>query len=81
LTPTHLRAILVLGETNTVENDFSYSDEGSIVLLTPITAAANDWVQEHLPGDAMRFGHSIVIEHRYADDILNGIVNDGLLIA
>lgn len=60
--------------------DFLLCDEGSIAILTPMTEAAEDWVAEHLPEDAMRFGPGVVIEHRYVADIVDGLVADGLSI-
>lgn len=60
--------------------DFSVSDQGTIVLLTPLTDAAHDWVKEHIAEDAQTWSRSIVIEHRFAYDILNGILNDGLTV-
>ena len=60
--------------------DFEVNDQGSIVLLTPMTESATDWVADNLPSDAMTFGLSIVIEHRYAQDILAGISDDGLTV-
>ncbi len=61
--------------------DFLVDDQGTLVLLTPQTDAAREWVFQNLPTDAQRFGEAIVIEHRYADDILFGIHNDGLVAA
>lgn len=60
--------------------NFTVRDEGSIVLLTPESPEARNWALEFLPEDAMRFGGAIVIEHRYADDIITGIQNDGLTV-
>lgn len=60
------------------KDDFDVNNQGSIVLLTPMTPAAHEWVETHLPDDALTFGPSIAIEHRYAEDILEGIVQDGL---
>ena len=36
--------------------DFEFVEHGSICLLTPMTPAAHDWVQEHIPEDATRWG-------------------------
>jgi hypothetical protein len=59
--------------------DFEFVNHGSICLLTPVSEAACEWIDEHLPEDATRWGQcSIVIEPRYANDILAGIFNDGL---
>lgn len=60
--------------------DFTAMDEGTIVLLTPETEAGFEWVKDNLPDGAMTWGAAIVIEHRYADDILTGIADDGLLV-
>lgn len=61
--------------------DFIVQDEGTLVLLHPQTDAAREWVFQHLPSDAQRFGEAVVIEPRYVDDILFGIHNDGLVAA
>lgn len=58
--------------------DFLVNDQGTIFLLTPVTEAATDWANEHLPEDAMHFGHAIVVEHRFIRDIVSGFTNDGL---
>ena len=61
-------------------HDFTVNDQGSIVLLVPLTPQAETWVKDNLPEDRLTFGLSVVIEHRYADDIIQGIINDGLRI-
>lgn len=61
--------------------DFTYSNHGSIILLTPLSEAATGWVEDHIPDDAQMWGrNSVVVEWRYFDAIANGIVNDGLTI-
>ena len=49
--------------------------------LTPMNEDARDWIAEHLPEEVTRWGHSIVIEPRYFDDIVEGIIGDDLTIA
>ena len=61
-----------------VTTDFNVVDEGTIFLLQPIKAAAQDWVDAHIPANARYFGSAVVIEHRFIEDILHGITNDGL---
>ena len=58
--------------------DFSVQNEGTIFLLIPHTDSAKAWIEEHILEDAQRFGGSVVVEHRYILDIVNGIKNDGL---
>jgi hypothetical protein len=66
-------------DQKTKEVDFLVQNEGTIFLLTPLSSAANEWVSEHLPEDAMRFGGSIVVEHRFISPIVAGIQSDGLV--
>jgi len=59
--------------------DFLVNDQGTIFLLTPVTEAATEWADEHLPEEAMHFGDAIVVEHRFIEDIVSGFMNDGLI--
>lgn len=62
--------------------DFSFSNHGTICILTAHSVAAQNWADENLPEDRTFWGRNgTVIEPRYADAILNGIVNDGLEVA
>ena len=49
---------------------------GSIFLLTPLTDPAREWVKEHVQDDATWWGASLVVEHRYVEDILHGMSNE-----
>lgn len=60
--------------------DFSVRSDMSISLLEPLTAAAREWVEEHLPEDHQTFGNSVVVENRYMPDIVTGIRRDGLAV-
>ena len=60
--------------------DFQVQNHGSIFLLEPISAAAVAWVDKHLPSDHPLFGASIVVEHRYIRDIVEGAVAAGLVV-
>jgi len=65
----------------TTEPDFTLANHGSILLLTPVSAAAKAWAEEHLPEDAMRWAEeSFVVEHRYIGAILNAIGLDGFTV-
>lgn len=58
--------------------DFSYRNEGSLVLLRPRTELAEDWLDDHIDGEALYFANALVIEPRYFFDILSGLTEDGL---
>ena len=61
--------------------DFNIVDGGSVFLLIPNTEAANAWVDEHLPESLLTFGKGIAVEARYIQQIVYGIVEDGLSVA
>lgn len=58
--------------------DVRVENHGSVVLLRPLTDAATNWMEDHLPADAQRWGNAVVVEPRYAQPILDGMVADGL---
>jgi len=58
--------------------DLSFANHGSLTIMTPLTPAGVDWVDEHIPEDAQTWGAGIVIEHRYVLDIMQGALSDGL---
>ena len=60
--------------------DFSLYDSGSILLLTPMSDEAKDWVKEHLPEDIRTFGRGFAVEPRYMNDIMDGLTSEGLTI-
>ncbi len=65
----------------TREPDFRLQNEGSISILYAETRAAEEWVFQNLPADALTWGgNGTVIEWRYVQDIVFGIHNDGLTI-
>lgn len=60
--------------------DFTTANHGTIVMLTPCTPDARDWVDENLPADVLTLGEAIAIEPRYFNDIAEGIIADGLVL-
>lgn len=63
-----------------MDRDFRVRDEGTLVLLEPLSDAAREWVAEYLPEDASRFGAAVVIEWRFTRDILDGIADAQLTV-
>jgi hypothetical protein len=67
---------------NLGDPDATVANHGTIYVLTPITRAAQIWVDSHIDKDAMRWGpKGIVVEHRYIDDILVGMNEEGLTVS
>jgi hypothetical protein len=48
----------------------------------PLTPSATSWIEEHIGQDNGYQPHfpTIVVEHRYIADIVDGIQNDGLAV-
>lgn len=61
-------------------HDVKLYDYGSIILFTPLTDAAREWMDSNLPEDAPMLGDSVAVERRYAGDIVCGMREDGLLL-
>ena len=63
--------------------DFSFRDEGSIVLLTPLSPSAHEFVEERIGSDNgfQPYWPIVVIERRYAQDILEGVIAEGMVVA
>ncbi len=61
--------------------DFLVENHFTIFLLTPLTPAANSWVNENLPEDRLTFGGAVCVEHRFIRDIVTGILGDGLRVS
>jgi hypothetical protein len=76
---SHLDSFVASGTSPT--SDFLCENHGSIFLLYPLTESAQAWIEENLPSDVQWFGQAVAIEHRYIWPILEGIQNDGLLVA
>ena len=58
--------------------DVQITNEGSIWLFEPLTEAGKLWINQHISEDAAWFGPSLVVEHRYARDIVQGMRDAGL---
>ena len=58
--------------------DFVVRDEGTIWLFTPLTPSALQFLSEHIQDDAQYFGDSLIVEHRYVEDLLLGLSEHGL---
>ena len=56
---------------------FLLRNEGTISLLQPVDADAENWIEEHLPAEHQVWGSASVIEHRFVLPILEGIRNAG----
>jgi hypothetical protein len=60
--------------------DLLVHKEGTLFLFCPLTARAKAWIYEHVAEDAHWFGAALVVEHRYALGLAQGMKDTGLLL-
>ena len=60
--------------------DFTVNNQGSIFILTGISEACREWIETHVGDDqSMTWGKGIVVEHRYIQDIIDGLQAEGFV--
>lgn len=59
--------------------DVKIQNEGSIVLFELLSPEALSWWDENV-NEGQSWGHRKVVEWRYADDIIGGLVDHGFTI-
>ena len=60
--------------------DVLVRNEGTLFLFCPITARAHQWIDEHVQTDALWFGNALVVAHRYAWGLAQGMKDAGLML-
>lgn len=59
--------------------DVFISNQGSIVMIRPLTQKAKDWVEANVQLEGYQWlGDSFACEPRYADDLISGMLGDDL---
>lgn len=58
--------------------DIFIKNHGTILIFVPATEAGMEWMEQHIDPGAMRWAGGIVVEPRYAADIVHGAQDDGL---
>lgn len=59
--------------------DVLVRNEGTVVLLTPKSIEARAWVDENLGLESWQWlGDSFAVEWRYAPNVVDGMIGDGL---
>ena len=62
--------------------DVQFHNHGSIWLAEPLSAAAQEWLDEHIDANSAQYwGTMLVIEPRYIANIAGGMREAGLHIA
>ena len=53
--------------------DVLVANEGTVFLFNPLTARAKEWIEQNVQPDAQWFGTTLVVEHRYAWGLAQGM--------
>lgn len=60
--------------------DIQINNRGSILIFVPRTETGMEWMHDNIDPGAMRWAGGIVVEPRYAADIVIGAQADGLRV-
>ena len=64
-----------------VRPDVLVNNVGTLYTFCPLTLRAKEWIDEHVQDDAQWFGHALIVEHRYAWGLAQGMKDDGLVLS
>jgi hypothetical protein len=56
---------------------FDVENHGSIVLVRPLTPDVTNWLVDHTADDAQWFGNALVVEPRYVEALVEGLIAEG----
>tara|TARA_R100001530_G_scaffold6526_2_gene7604 strand:- start:287 stop:496 length:210 start_codon:yes stop_codon:yes gene_type:complete len=63
------------------DRDIQLEDHGSLWLLRPMSEDGTTWLDQNIGDEARMLGAAVVVEPRYVEDITEGMINDGLIVA
>jgi hypothetical protein len=61
--------------------DVLVRNEGTVFLFCPLTSQGKEWIDEHVQPEPMWFGSALVVEHRFAWGLAQGMKDAGLVLA
>ncbi len=61
--------------------DVLVNNVGTLYTFCPLTLRAKEWIDDNIQDDAQWFGHALIVEHRYAWGLAQGMKDDGLVLA
>lgn len=62
------------------QTDFTFSNHGTIFLVSCNNADALAHMQANVDDEAMWMGDSLCVEHRYAADLREALIEDGFAV-
>jgi len=63
-----------------MDADITLENHGSIVLVRPLTPDGNRWLTDNVTSDALWFAGAVVVEPRYLESLIDGMIGDGLIV-
>jgi hypothetical protein len=60
--------------------DVLVCNEGTVFLFCPLTSRGKEWIDEYVQPDAPWFGNALVVEHRFALGLAQGMKDTGLVL-
>jgi len=60
--------------------DVNIINHGSLIAFHLLTEAATDFVAENVSDESQFFGNALMVEPRYAQDLLYGMQDSGLVV-
>ncbi len=61
--------------------DVLVHNEGTVFLFNPLTARAKEWIDENVQSESYQwFGTTLVVEHRFAWGLAQGLKDAGLVL-
>lgn len=62
--------------------DVLVHNEGTVFVFNPLTARAKEWIDEKVQTESWQWlGTRLVVEHRYAWALAQGMQDEGLVLA
>lgn len=63
-------------------HDVETNNQGSIVLVRPVSEAAKAWIDENVAdnGGLLWWAGALAVGHQYVCELIEGMVNDGLIV-
>jgi hypothetical protein len=69
------------GQARKTKIDVLVANEGSVFVFNPLTQVAQEWFEQNVQiEDYQRFGPSIVVEHRFAWPLAQGLIDAGFIL-
>ena len=61
--------------------DFIVENHGSLFMVRVVTPTAQAWIDDNVPLESWQWlGHSFSVEHRYIEDLVDGMIQDGFVV-